>query len=605
MKFRTTLIFALILGVLAAYVYFFEFKKPKEKAKQEEEEKKLFKVNWDNLKGITIANTNGHFVIEKTKVKKGDAEVDQWRITSPIEADAENSTIDSLITTLKNLKLERVIAEDPKGLTAFGLSEPRIKIGVLLKEGEQPAQLLVGAKSPVGYNCYAMIEGEKNVVLASTDLGTQFDKKLYDFREKKLFEFKREDVERIAVEKQGGKLFEVEKKGERWDMVFPFKARVSETELNKILNKLTGLRADTFEDEDSTHSARYGLDKPQWKIDVTLSPDHAVTSLSLGKGFEKDSTTYVYAARTARPTIFGLKDDIISAIDKKAEDLREKKILPFKSWEIRKLELTQGEDTVTLAKDEQSKWNITSPITARASSSKVTSFLSALSQLEAVRFVTPVPPEEARSAYGVTRPLAKVTLYEKEDKKVGTIRIGQDAKKGTAYYADTEEGDILCEIKSEFVTKELPQGIGDLREKRLLDFYRYQVARIEATDGASKIVAEKKGGTWKLSKPQSRSLEDKDIDSLLTLLTDVEAEHYVAEQPQDLSPYGLDKPSTTITLSNEKNETIGTLLLSSKGPEDRPDACYAKEAKDPWVAVIKVDSRNKIQETLSSLAKKD
>lgn len=604
MKFRTTLIFALVLAVLGAYVYFYEYKKPQEKTKKEEEEKKVLKVNWDKLKGLTITNANGSFVIEKVKVKKGDAEVDRWRISSPVQADAENATMESLVTTLKNLKVERVIAEEPNELGPFGLSAPRIKIRVELTEGEQPPALLVGNKSPVGYNCYAMVEGEKKILLAGTDLGAQFDKKLHDLREKKLFEFGRDDIEKIAIVKKGERLFELEKKGERWDLVYPLAARAAETEVNKIVNKLTGLRAETFEDETGAQNPRYGLGRPEWRIDVTLAPDHALASLSIGKAFKKDSTGYVYAAKAGTPTVVSLKEDLVSSIDRKAMELREKKVLPFKSWEIRKIEIALGDEKATLVKDEQSKWKCTSPVAAKANASKVTSFLTALSQLEAKEFISPAPPADSRGPYGLDKPLAAITLYEKEDKKVGTVRLGQGAKAEQAFYADTEGGDVVCEIQPDFIKKDLPKNVGEFRERRFLDFYRYQVARIDVADGDSKVVIEKKGGAWKLLKPHSTALEDKDVDGFLSLLSDLETERFVAEEAHDLARYGLDKPAISVKLANEKGDLLATLAVSSKGPEEVPNTFYAKEAKDLWVGLVKADSKKKIQETLASLAKK-
>ena len=45
MKFRTTLIAALILGLFGAYVYFFEYKKQEAKKEKEEKEKTVFDLD--------------------------------------------------------------------------------------------------------------------------------------------------------------------------------------------------------------------------------------------------------------------------------------------------------------------------------------------------------------------------------------------------------------------------------------------------------------------------------------------------------------------------------------------------------------------------------
>jgi hypothetical protein len=328
-----------------------------------------------------------------------------------------------------------------------------------------------------------------------------------------------------------------------------------------------------------------------------------VASLCFGKAYKKDATDYIYAARGEKPVVVSVKGDIIETVNKKAEDLREKKVFPFKSWEVHTCDLVLGGSAITLAKDESGKWKITAPITARANANKIFSFISSLSQLEALDFITPPSSKDELATYGLKDPSATITLYEKGEKKIGTIRFGKGKGEKEACYAIAEEGDSIYKIKPEFMNKDLPATLDEIREKKLLDFSRYQVARIEATDGGKRVVLEKSKGSWKLTQPESRSVEEKDVNELVTLLSDLEANRFISQGSKDLASFGLDQPGTTITLKNDKGEGMATLLLSSRGPEDDTKTCYAKEAKDTWVGLVKVDSRKKIQERVASLAK--
>jgi hypothetical protein len=278
-------------------------------------------------------------------------------------------------------------------------------------------------------------------------------------------------------------------------------------------------------------------------------------------------------------------------------------VFPFKSWEVQKVDVVIEGKAFTLAKDEKGKWNLTSPVTARASAGKVSSFISSLSQLEAVDFLSPPSSPEELAPYGLKEPKAAITLYEKEERKIGTLRLGKGKGEKEACYATDEAGDTIYRIKPEFMSKDLPAGIDDIREKRLMDVYRYQVAQIEALDAGKGVVLEKKGSIWKLKRPESRDLEEKEVSELLSLASDIEADSFVSQESKDLAAYGLSQPALTVTLKNDKGEDVGTLLISSKGPEGESTTCYAKEAKDTWIGVIKVDTRNKIQEKIASLGK--
>ena len=115
MKFRTTLIAALLLALFGAYVYFFEFKKAEEEKKQEEEEKKVFSIDWEKLEGLEITNAHGTFLVEKREAEAeegspADAQQTEWRMTEPLKADADDSAINGMVNNLKGVKLEQVVA---------------------------------------------------------------------------------------------------------------------------------------------------------------------------------------------------------------------------------------------------------------------------------------------------------------------------------------------------------------------------------------------------------------------------------------------------------------------------------------------------------------
>ena len=553
MKFRTTLIAALLLALFGAYVYFFEFKKAEEEKKQEEEEKQVFSIDWEKLEGLEITNAHGTFLVEKREAEAeegspADAQQTEWRITEPLQADADDSAINGMVNNLKGVKLEQVVTESPESLEYYGLKEPEIRIALRVAEGvEAPRPLLVGAKSPIGSNSYAMWEGDEKVLLLSTHLNPQFDKGLYDLRHKKIFAFNREDVERLRILRSGDPEMELAKEGDRWEIVLPFRARASETEVDQILNKLTTLKAEKFVDEAPKDLADYGLERPVWKIEAVLKPDQTKATLLIGSLHQEQGKGYLYAKREERPEVVSLGMDLIGTFAKDAEEFREKKVLSFKTWKVRKVELDGKGLDVTLEKRDGQKWWIEAPLEARADGTGMSVLLGAVNRLEGMEFLEKPDGEAGLAEYGLADPLARVVLYEEKPATgeeegeggeeagyplLGALLLGMKAQEGeNVYYATVDGEDTVYRVSGEFYEESFPESLDALRSKKAIDFSQYLVTEIDARGPEGPVAMKRKEGLWKLKKPSSGDVEKEAVDALMTEVLGLEVDRFVDGSP--------------------------------------------------------------------------
>jgi hypothetical protein len=620
MKFRTTLIAALLLALFGAYVYFFEYKKAEEEKKQEEEEKQVFSIDWEKLEGIEITNAHGTFLVEKREgeAEEGspaDAQPTEWRITEPLQADADDTAINGLVSNLKDVKREQVVAESAESLEPYGLKEPEIRIALRVAEGvETPPPFLVGAKSPIGSNSYAMWEGDEKVLLLSTHLNPQFDKGLYDLRHKKLFAFKREDVERLRILRSGDPEMELAKEGDRWEILLPFRARASETEVDQILNKLITLKAEEFVDEAPKDLVDYGLERPVWKIEVDLKPDQTKATLMIGSLHEAQGKGYLYAKREERPEVVSLGMDLIGTFAKDAEEFREKKVMPFKTWKVRKAELDGKGLDVTLEKRDGQKWWIEAPIEARADGTRMSVLLGAVNRLEGMEFLEKPEGEAGLAEYGLADPLARVALYEEKPATgeeeaeggeeagyplLGVLLVGMKAQEGeNVYYATVDGEDNVYRVSGEFYEESFPESLDALRSKKAIDFSQYLVTEIDARGPEGPVVMKRKEGLWKLKKPSSGDVEKDVVDKLLVEALALEVDRYVEEVPEDLSAWGLEPAESELAFRNEDGEELGALLLSGHGPEGEDGLVYVKQREEPWVGLIQADKKKAIMDKL-------
>jgi hypothetical protein len=618
MKFRTTLIAALLLALFGAYVYFFEYKKAEEEKKQEEAEKQVFSIDWDKLEGIKLTNGYGNFLVEKREAEAEEgspagAQKTEWRVTEPLQADADDTAINGMVNNLKGVKIEQVVTESPENLEYYGLKEPEIRIALRVAEGvEAPDPLLVGAKSPIGSNSYAMWEGGDKVLLLSTHLNPQFDKGLHDLRHKKIFAFKREDVERLRILRSGDPEMELVKEGDKWELVLPFRARASETAVDEVLNKLTTLKAEAFVDEAPKALADYGLEQPVWRIEVVLKPDQTRATLLIGSLHQTQGKGYLYAKREERPGVVSLGMDLIGTFAKEAEEFREKKVMPFKTWKVRKAELDGKDLDVTLEKREGQKWWIESPIEARADGTRMSVLLGAVNRLEGLEFLEKPDGEEGLAEYGLADPLARVALYEEKPASgeegeeagyplLGVLLLGKKAQEGEdVYYATVDGEDTVYRVSGEFYEESFPETLDALRSKKVIGISQYLVTGIVARGPEGPVELKRKEGLWKLKKPRSEDVEKEAVDALLTEAVGLEVDRFVEQVPEALSAWGLDPAESEISFKNDDGEELAAVLISGHGPEGEEGLVYVKLKEEPWVGLIQGDKKKALMDKLGA-----
>ncbi len=627
MKFRTTLLAALLLLIFGGYVYYFEIKKPAEKKSAEEKEKTVFDLAWDNVAGMTVQNQHGTFVFEKEEEKKEEAssgvvQEPRWKLVEPVKTEADQANLNGMYNTLKSLKVEQVVAEEAENLAAFGLDNPLARITVRLKEGQNPPSLLVGQKSPVGFNSYAMREGEKRVLLLSTSLESQFNRKLLEFREKKLFALQRDSVESVRIFRKGSMVLELAKEGDLWQIRHPFPGRASESEVSDLLTKITGLRAAAFHAEEPADLKPYGLADPEWKIEVTMQPGQVQATLLVGGSYaDEEKTEYVYAKRGERPMVVGVRTDFLEALRQKPEEYREKKVMPLKTWEVARVDLEWRDAKAVLEKTEANEWRLVEPYKARADSGKVNSLLTALSRLEAEEFLSAPESEADRARYGLDAAALKLKLEKKagqggseqKDQEgatmIGAVSFGRGREgEKQRCYAMAEGDTTLYGLSCDFLNQEVPTDPDALRERKLLGFYRYQVDSVEwqGPEGPGMIKRAQEG--WDLKKPERGKVDGDAVNSFLDALSSLQVDRFVGPHQGDLASFGLAKPEYRISIRQQQDKgeekILGTLLFSAAGPEGDEGHLYAMTEGEEWIGLVRREDRTKVVEKLTSFVKK-
>ncbi|OGD22926.1 MAG: hypothetical protein A2W03_03165 [Candidatus Aminicenantes bacterium RBG_16_63_16] len=400
MKLKTTLILLAVFAGLLAFVLVFESRTKARQAAKEKEQKLVDLVSADVEK---IALNNGSEMISFQKDEKG-----EWLITSPVEAPAEASEVNRLAEDFSSLKFDRLVeleAADPKKYEI-----PKKDITLWYKGRTEPVKILIGMENPIDSSLFAMREGDKRVVLLASFLKSAFDKKALDFRQKDVFRFETADVASIRL-KAKDVTWAALKKDSDWHLVKPVDALANKARVDDVLRFLAGLKAKEFvsEKKQDAELAQFGLQEPEYAVALSLPARNQDVTFTLHKQDDK-----AYATTTLSTKIIIADTTSLADLEKKPDEIREKKVVAFNSWDAQKLRFKKGALALTAAKDAEGNWHYEDGNKAEADRSKVESFIRRVEGLEAAEFIdSPAGPAE----YGLAQPEAEIAVWTKENDK--------------------------------------------------------------------------------------------------------------------------------------------------------------------------------------------
>jgi hypothetical protein len=410
MKFKTTVILMAAFAALLAFVLLFESKSKSKK----EEEKTLVDIPSADIEKMTLKNEKG--TITFTKDDKG-----EWLISEPFEAKADTYEANRLAEDFSSLKFEKVVEAEAADPAKYEI--PKIELTLWAKNQAQPVKLLVGMENPIGGTLFVKREDDPRIVLIAGLHKTALEKTLLDFRQKDIFKFELDNVSRVKFASKDIN-WEAEKKEGEWFLTKPVSALAQKSRIEDVLRSLSNMRAKEFvsEAKSDEEAAKFGLDNPEYSIALNLPSQNQEVIFSLRKQDDK-----VYATTSLSTKIIVVEDQVLTDIGKKVEDLREKQVAVFNSWEVNKVQLKKGSLSLTVAKDAEDKWHFDDG--KEADKSKIETFIRKIEGLQAAEFID--SPGNLRD-YGLEPPQAEMIVSTKDGdtEKVYRVLIGnEDAEK--------------------------------------------------------------------------------------------------------------------------------------------------------------------------------
>jgi hypothetical protein len=311
---------------------------------REEQAKKVFHLKEADISGLSLVRgTDEVRLVKKDQV---------WRLTIPLDTKADQTIVDSMLTTLARLRKERDLGEE-KDLKPFGLDKP----GLVVKFTAQgkPHQLAIGAKAPGGHNYYVLRDQDRRLLTISTGSKDSLDRQLLALRDKTLLAFIIGEVKGLRV-KTPKTTVALEKTGpQTWRWAGRPDFRVRGDRVEKLLRDLNMARARNFLEPPPKKLTPLGL-VPDHQTEITVVTPAGDQTLWLGT--KKVDT--VYARRGADGPLVLVDASLASEVDKTLASLEDHRLWSGAIPAVHQVVWGPPGKTWTARKD-QDTWKITGP----------------------------------------------------------------------------------------------------------------------------------------------------------------------------------------------------------------------------------------------------
>jgi hypothetical protein len=256
---RNTLLLALVVAAVAAFVWFYEIEGGAERAKQEEAAKRLFPgITAEQIQSIELRTEDGTTARLERSDDKG------WKLVAPLAAPADRFAVDGVASTLAELAPEATF-DTPEPLASYGLEgEPVVRF----RAGDQDYALRLGNAAPLGGNLYATDAAGTKVFTLASWRKNALQKSVKQLRDGRVLDFDRAQVKGITLVSGDGRVVLARGEG-GWRIAEPVDAKADPEAVEGVLSDLQYLRADEFVDAPAS-DAELGVDAPWLTAELAL-----------------------------------------------------------------------------------------------------------------------------------------------------------------------------------------------------------------------------------------------------------------------------------------------------------------------------------------------
>jgi Domain of unknown function (DUF4340) len=371
---------------------------------------------------------------------------------------------------------------------------------------------------------------------------------------KPAFDFEEGDVAALTITLSGSSV-SLERQGGQWEITAPVRTRADQGAVGDIVDELVAAQISRTLAASPDRLRSFGLDRPAITVDIRLknAKQHSVRL-----GNVDFSGQAVYAQLGGANDVVLLPAELRSRADQPLDQLRDRSVLGFSTWDVDAFELKDPSGDFLLAK-QGNNWRIEKPRPLAADASAVSSLLSQVSAARMTMVASEAANEPGR--YGLNSPALS---FEVHLARGGRRALLLGKKSGDEYYARDTSRSMVFVVPASLYEK-LAITLFDLRDKKILHQTPDQFSQIEVRNRNGRMVlAAEPNGAWKVAEPAA--LADKAADGwrILDPLTQASVKEILDAPPASVTAL-LARPAVEVELTDKKGKTVRIALSRPAG----------------------------------------
>jgi hypothetical protein len=572
MNWRTTLILAVVVLAVFAYLRFFEMKQPST-GEAKRQAQNVVNFDRDKIDGVVIQNGD-----EKIEIRRRD---NKWRLETPFKDQADGALVENLLSDLESWQKEGTIPAkdidaDKSKLNEYGLNRPKLKLKLI--GSDRPPEILFGKDAALEGRMYVRFENSKETFLAKQSVKKDIDKKAEEFRDRKLTDLTTAQVRRIALKTPAGEM-ELEKKGDHWEIVKPLRARADDEKVGDLIAQVTTARIQQFVADDHGDLRPYGLAEPRGSITLfsqegkrdqkveiadsikVFGQEDKGQMLQIGSAPEKEKDQ-VYVRFSPRGAVYTLPKKIEEILNIKPADLRDYHLVRIDTNVLDRITIDVPAKSKTVLARKDGNWTIASRNNAPADSGAVRRLIDTLQNQRVTKFVEDVASNLPK--YGLDKPHLQLTFSSFASENTAETKAGEQPFATLAF--GKEDGDnVYARLTDEPFVVAVRRGLLDQistdplqwQELSIFKFKPDEIRRLSITTDKELSLERGENNQWNWLKG-SGEIDRTNVQSLLNTLSSLHAVRWVgATKPQD----GFEKPQLTLAFTTSPDNKASHKLI--------------------------------------------
>jgi hypothetical protein len=366
----------------------------------------------------------------------------------------------------------------------------------------------------------------------------------------KLLNIPEDQFQEIKIKKLTSDTVDLKRENGKWRMTEPKALPADQDVVGPMTSALGTLSADKVIDEKATDLKQYGLATPTLDVQVTRK-DGKTDHVLIGDDTLTGSGAYAMVAGS--PKVVTITSFTKTSLDKRPDDIRDKRLLNFDSDKLTRVELAGKGALVEFGKNAQNEWAILKPRPLRADGSSVDTLINKLKDAKMDMTET-----DAAKKFAGAAKVATATVTDSSGTQ--TLEVRRDKDKNVFAKSSAVEG--VYKVNADLADG-VDKGLDDFRNKKLFDFGFSDPGKIELKG----ITYIKDGDKWKSG---AKTMDNTTVQSLIDKLRDLSATKFVEK--------GGGAPVFEATVTSNSGKRVEKVAISKQG-----DQYFAQRDGEPSI----------------------